>query len=63
MRYNVISSEKELYLKAELVKKAPDTATALCFQKNISEAEGKYEQKMIGHLIRMKKIDLGAEKE
>ena len=54
--------EKELYLKAELVKKEPDTAIALGFQKNISEARGKYEQKMIEHLIRMKKINLEAEK-
>jgi hypothetical protein len=54
--------EKELYLKAELVKKAPDTATALGFQKDISEAKGKFEQKMIEHIIRMKKIDLEAER-
>jgi hypothetical protein len=54
--------EKELYLKAELAKKDPDTATALGFQKNISEARGKFEQKMIEHLIRMKKINLEAEK-
>ena len=38
--------EKELYLKAELVKKDPDTTIALDFQKNISEARGKFEQKM-----------------
>jgi hypothetical protein len=55
--------EKELYLKAELVKKAPDTATALSIQKDISEAKGNFEQKMIEHIIRMKKIDLKAEKE
>jgi hypothetical protein len=54
--------EKELYLKAELVKKAPETATALSIQKSISEAKGKFEQKMIEHIIRMKKIDLAAEK-
>ena len=54
--------EKKLYLKAELSKKDPDTATALGFQKNISEARGKFEQKMIKHLIRMKKINLEAEK-
>ena len=54
--------EKELYLKAELVKKAPDTATALAFQKSISEAKGKFEQKMIEHIIRMKKIDLDTER-
>ena len=47
--------EKELYLKVELAKKDPDTAIALSFQKDISEARGKFEQKMIEHLIRMKK--------
>jgi hypothetical protein len=54
--------EKELYLKAELVKKAPDITTALSIQKSISEAKGKFEQKMIEHIIRMKKIDLAAKK-
>jgi len=54
--------EKELYLKAELSKKAPDAAIALGFQKNISEAKGKFEQKMIEHLIRMKKINLNAKR-
>ena len=53
--------EKELYLKAELVKRNPDTDTALSFQRNISEAKGKFEQKMIEHIIRMKKINLEAE--
>ena len=54
--------EKELYLKAELVKKDPDTAIALSLQNNISEAKGKFEQKMIEHLIRMKKINFEAER-
>ena len=54
--------EKELYLKAELVKKQPDIATALSFQKEISEARGQFEQKMIEHLIRMKTINLEAER-
>ena len=53
--------EKELCLEAELVKKAPDIAKALSFQNSISEARGKLEQKMIEHLIRMKKINLEAE--
>jgi hypothetical protein len=53
--------EKELYLKSELAKKAPDTATALGYQRNISEASGAFEQKMIEHLIRMKKINSDAE--
>jgi hypothetical protein len=52
--------EKELYLKAELVKKAPDISTALGFQKEISEARSKFEQIMIEHLIRMKTINLEA---
>ena len=54
--------EKELYLKAELVKKDPDITIALNFQKSISEAKGKFEQKLIEHLIRMKKINLEAER-
>lgn len=53
--------EKELYLKAELVKKSPDTFTALGIQKAISDAKGTFEQKMIEHIIRMKKINLAAD--
>jgi hypothetical protein len=53
--------EKELYLKGELVKKAPDTAIALSLQKNISDAKGEFEQQMVEHIIRMKKINLEAE--
>jgi hypothetical protein len=54
--------EKELYLKAELVKKSPDTNTALSFQNEISETRGIFEQHMIEHIIRMKKINLEAER-
>lgn len=54
--------EKELYLKAELVKKEPDLVKAQGFQKEISEARGNFEQKMIEHLIRMKAINLEAER-
>jgi len=54
--------EKELYLKAELVKKEPDIVTARGFQKEISEARGKFEQKMIEHLIQMKMINLEAQR-
>ena len=54
--------EKELYLKAELVKKQPDIVTALGFQKEISEARGQFEQKMVEHLIQMKMINLEAER-
>lgn len=54
--------EKELYLKAELVKKSPDIAIALSLQKNISEARGTFEQQMIEHLFRMKKINLDDER-
>ena len=55
--------EKELYLKAELVKKAPDTVIALSFQNEISETRGIFEQQMIEHIIRMKIINLDAESE
>lgn len=54
--------EKEVYLKVELAKKDPDTTIALGFQKDLSEARGQFEQKMIAHLIRMKKINLEAER-
>jgi hypothetical protein len=54
--------EKELYLKAELAKKLPDKIVALQYQSAISEARGKYEQIMIEHIIRMKKINLEAVK-
>ncbi len=54
--------EKELYLKAELSKKAPDNAISLSLQKNISEAMGQFEQQMIVHIIRMKNISQEAEK-
>ena len=47
--------EEELYLKAELVKKAPDTVIALSFQNEISETRGFFEQQMIEHIIRIKK--------
>ena len=60
--FRQIIYEKELYLKVELAKKDPDTAIALSFQKDISEARGKFEQKMIEHLIRMKKINFEAER-
>ena len=53
--------EKELYLKAELAKKEPDKGLALQYQNDISDARGKYEQIMIEHIIRMKKINLAAE--
>ena len=54
--------EKELYLKAELAKKVPDKGLALQYQNVISDARGKYEQMMIEHIIRMKKINSAAEK-
>ncbi len=53
--------EKELYLKVELAKKDPDITISLGFQRELSEARGKYEQHMVQHLIRMKKINREAE--
>ena len=53
--------EKGLYLKAELAKKSPNIVTALGIQKDISEAKGEFGQKMIQHIIRMKKINLEAD--
>lgn len=55
--------EKELYLKAELVKKEPNAEKALNLQDDISGAEGKFKQKMIEHLLRMKRINREAERQ
>ena len=44
-----------------VVKKEPNVEKALSLQDEISEAEGKFKQKMIGHLLRMKKINREAE--
>lgn len=52
--------EKELYLKAELVKKDPDAEKALSLQNDISEAEGKFNQNINEHLLRMKKNQSGS---
>ncbi len=54
--------EKELYIKVELAKREPDNNTALSFQKELSVARGEFEQLMIQHLIRMKKINMEAER-
>ena len=48
-------------MKAELVKKEPDLSIALGFQNDISKARAAFEQIMIGHLIRMKKINSTSE--
>jgi hypothetical protein len=47
---------KQLALRSELLKSDPDTAKASQLQKDISELEGKLDQKRIDHIIRMRKI-------
>jgi hypothetical protein len=56
LRYTIY--EKELSLKSELSKKEPSIAIAMVFQNDLSENRKKLEQKMIEHLVRMKKINL-----
>jgi hypothetical protein len=56
LRYTLY--ENELSLKFELSKKEPDIAIAMVFQNDLSENRKKIEQKMIEHLLRMKKINL-----
>ncbi len=45
--------EKDLFLKAEFVKKAPDTTIALNFRNIISETMRKFEQQMIEDIMRV----------
>ena len=51
---------KELELKSELSKKAPDAEKAVKLQKDLSDLEAKIDQKRIGHMIKMKKINPNA---
>ncbi|MGD9972074.1 MAG: Spy/CpxP family protein refolding chaperone [Desulfatirhabdiaceae bacterium] len=49
--------EKEMALKAEMAKKAPDLATATALQKDVSTLEAQFDEKRIAHMIEMKKIN------
>lgn len=49
--------EKEMALKAEMAKKAPDLATATALQKEVSALEAQFDEKRIAHMIEMKKIN------
>jgi len=51
---------KELELKSELSKKSPDAEKAVKLQKDLSDLEAKIDQKRIGHMIKMKKINPNA---
>lgn len=47
---------KELELRSELAKENPDTEKATELQKNISDLEGKLDQKHIDHMLKMRKL-------
>lgn len=51
---------KELELKSELIKENPDADKAKILQKEISDLEGKIDQKRIDHMINMRKINPNA---
>jgi Spy/CpxP family protein refolding chaperone len=48
--------EKELDLKSVLARENPDAQKAARLQKEISELEAQFDQKRLGHLIKMRKI-------
>jgi len=52
--------QKRLELRSELAKQNPDTPKAEKLQKEISELEAQFDQKRIGHLANMKKINPNA---
>ena len=51
---------KRLELESELAKKSPDTAKAVGLQKELSNFKAQIDQKRIGHLIEMRKINPNA---
>ena len=54
--------EKSAALNAELAKKSPDAAAAMAIQKEISEIQGKLDQKKLEHIIEMKGVVPGCER-
>ena len=51
--------QKELELRSELAKKAPDAKKAVSLQKEISDLEGQLDQKRVEHRIRMQSENPG----
>jgi hypothetical protein len=49
--------QKRLELRSELANKEPDEKNALTIQKDLSSLEAQLDQKRIGHLIKIKKIN------
>ncbi|MBW2409455.1 MAG: periplasmic heavy metal sensor [Deltaproteobacteria bacterium] len=48
---------KQLELRGELVKGDADTQKAMKLQKEVSDLEAKMDQKRIGHMIKMRKLN------
>ena len=51
---------KELELRSELYKENPDVSKAGTLQKKISELESELDQKRIGHMIKIRKLNPNA---
>jgi zinc resistance-associated protein len=51
---------KELELRSELYKENPDVSKAGALQKKISELESELDQKRIGHMIKIRKLNPNA---
>jgi hypothetical protein len=58
VRQNLYS--KELELRSELYKENPDVAKAEALQKEISKIESELDQKRIGHMIQIRKLNPNA---
>jgi len=54
------SYEKELALQSEFAKEKPDAKKAATLQKEISEIQAQIDQKRIGHMVEMRKINPNA---
>lgn len=49
--------EKRFELRSELARQKPDSEKAVKLQKEISELKNQFDQKRIGHMLEMKKIN------
>lgn len=52
--------EKEMALRSELAKSAPDAANAAKIQKELSDLQGQFDQKQLDHMIKMREVNPNA---
>lgn len=52
--------EKEMALRSELAKSTPDAAVAAKVQKELSDFEGQFDQKLLDHTIKMREVNPNA---